>query len=70
MIKTKEELYDYIVKEYKLNSIKDCYKFSTCPETIDLTDIIVPKDFDITELFSVFSCKKILLPKNITTIGN
>ena len=51
MIKTKEELYNYIIEKYNLNSIDDCYFEESCPETIDLTDIIVPKDFETNTLF-------------------
>ena len=70
LIKTKGELYDYIVKEYKLKSIDDCKNISTCPETIDLTGIIVPQDFDTTELFTYFACKVIDISNwKIKTLG-
>ena len=73
MYKSKEKIYDYIVKKYNLNSIDDCKNIKTCPEILDFTDIahLIPKDFDTTELFSKFKCEEINISNwNINNIGD
>ena len=61
MYKSKEEVYDYIVKKYKLYSINDCKNIETCPDILDLTDIarLIPENFDTSRLFKNFLCKEI-----------
>ena len=57
--KSQQDIYDYIVTKYNLESITDCTKNTLCPEKIDLTDVKVPIDFDTSELFSDFRCEEI-----------
>ena len=59
MIKTKEQLYNYIVEKYNVSSINVFRSSNYCPEKLDLRDVIVPENFDTTRLFAFFNCKEI-----------